>query len=39
VTSGRIKGFRTNHIQACQFAQKLEASRHATQDAIVSSPG
>lgn len=39
VTSGRIKGFRSDHIQACQFAKELEASLYGPQGAIVSSPG
>ena len=36
VTSGRIRGFRSNHIKACELAKQLEASLH---DGIVSSPG
>lgn len=36
VTSGRIKGFRSDHIQACELAKRLEASLHG---GIVSSPG
>ncbi|KAE9651587.1 hypothetical protein EJD88_18505 [Pseudomonas sp. PB105] len=36
VTSGRIKGFRSDHVQACELAKRLEASLH---DGIVSSPG
>ncbi|MBO0494075.1 hypothetical protein [Pseudomonas sp. Marseille-Q1929] len=39
VNSGRIKGFRSDHIKACQFAKALEASLYAPQGAIVSSPG
>ncbi|MBW1250239.1 hypothetical protein I7860_26560 [Pseudomonas tolaasii] len=39
VTSGRIKGFRSNHIQACKLARELEAGLHALHGAIVSSPG
>ena len=39
VTSGRIKGFRSNHTQACALAKELEANLHAFQGAIVSSPG
>ena len=38
VTSGRIKGFRSNHTRACELAKKLEASLHASHGAIVSSP-
>ncbi|QHF45324.1 hypothetical protein PspS35_16590 [Pseudomonas sp. S35] len=36
VTSGRIRGFRSDHIQACELAKRLEASLHR---GIVSSPG
>ncbi|OPA90379.1 hypothetical protein BFW88_12190 [Pseudomonas fluorescens] len=36
VTSGRIRGFRSDHSQACELAKRLEASLH---DGIVSSPG
>lgn len=36
VISGRIKGFRSDHVQACELAKRLEASLH---DGIVSSPG
>ncbi|WP_099585107.1 hypothetical protein [Pseudomonas sp. 2822-17] len=36
VISGRIKGFRSDHVQACELAKQLEASLH---DGIVSSPG
>lgn len=39
VTSGRIKGFRSDHIQACELAKELEASLHCLQGVIVSSPG
>ncbi|NVZ18382.1 hypothetical protein [Pseudomonas costantinii] len=39
VTSGRIKGFRSNHIQACELAKELEASLYALHGGIVSSPG
>ncbi|WP_395607976.1 hypothetical protein [Pseudomonas sp. B22129] len=39
VISGRIKGFRSDHIKACTLAQELEASLHALHGAIVSSPG
>jgi hypothetical protein len=39
VTSGRVKGFRSNHIQACQLAKELEASLYDPHGAIVSSPG
>ena len=38
VISGRVKGFRTDHIQACELAKKLEASLHAHHGGIVSSP-
>lgn len=36
VTSGRIMGFRSNHLRACELAKKLETSLHS---GIVSSPG
>ncbi|MCS3513781.1 MULTISPECIES: hypothetical protein [Pseudomonas] len=36
VTSGRVKGFRSDHIEACELAKRLEASLHR---GIVSSPG
>ena len=36
VTSGRIKGFRSDHIEACELAKRLEASLLG---GIVSSPG
>lgn len=39
VLSGRIKGFRTDHIQACLLAKKLEASLQPHHGVIVSSPG
>ena len=39
VTSGRIRGFRSDHIQACQLAKALEASLYSPHGAIVSSPG
>ncbi|PQZ88891.1 MULTISPECIES: hypothetical protein [Pseudomonas] len=39
VISGRIKGFRSNHIQACELAKQLEASLHGLHGGIVSSPG
>lgn len=39
VTSGRIRGFRSNHIQACELAKKLEAGLHALHAGIVSSSG
>jgi hypothetical protein len=39
VTSGRIKGFRSNHIRACELAKTLEAALHAPHGGIVSSPG
>lgn len=39
VTSGRIKGFRSDHIQACKLAKELEASLYGPHGAIVSSPG
>ncbi|MGU9859357.1 hypothetical protein [Pseudomonas sp. LF245] len=39
VTSGRIKGFRSDHIQACQLAKALEANLYGLHGAIVSSPG
>ncbi|PRA33239.1 hypothetical protein CQZ99_18340 [Pseudomonas poae] len=38
VLSGRIKGFRSNHIQACELAKTLEASLQATHGGMVSSP-
>jgi hypothetical protein len=39
VTSGRIRGFRSNHTRACELAKKLEASLHTVHGAIVSSSG
>lgn len=39
VTSGRIKGFRSDHIQACKLANELEVSLYGPHGAIVSSPG
>ena len=39
VTSGRVKGFRSDHIQACQLAKALEANLYGLHGAIVSSPG
>lgn len=38
VTSGRIKGFRSNHSRACELAKNLEANLHAVHGGIVSSP-
>ncbi len=38
VTSGRIKGFRSDHIQACELAKKLETILHEPHGGIVSSP-
>ncbi|MGB3127691.1 MAG: hypothetical protein WBB95_28080 [Pseudomonas sp.] len=38
VTSGRIKGFRSNHSKACELAKELEASLHALHTEVVSSP-
>lgn len=37
VLSGRIKGFRSDHVKACELAKKLEALLHAPHGAIVSS--
>lgn len=39
VTSGRIKGFRSDHIQACELAKQLETLLQAPRDRIVSSAG
>lgn len=37
VTSGRIRGFRSNHSRACELAKKLEATLYDVHGAIVSS--
>ncbi|WP_455826993.1 hypothetical protein [Pseudomonas graminis] len=37
VISGRVKGFRSDHIQACELAKKLEAILQQPDGAIVSS--
>ena len=37
VLSGRVKGFRSGHVKACELAKKLEAMLHAPHGAIVSS--
>ncbi len=37
VTSGRIRGFRSGHIKACELARKLETSLHQTHGGFVSS--
>jgi len=39
VTSGRIRGFRSTHSQACKLAEQLEASLHAAYGGFVSSSG
>jgi len=39
VTSGRIRGFRSNHIRACELAKKLEANPLTFHPGIVSSSG
>ncbi|WP_300634459.1 hypothetical protein [Pseudomonas sp.] len=39
VTSGRIKGFRSDHTQACALAKALEANLHRLHGTHVSSPG
>lgn len=39
VLSGRIKGFRSDHVKACELAKKLEALLQASHSAIVSSAG
>ncbi|TFY91462.1 hypothetical protein DYL59_05785 [Pseudomonas kairouanensis] len=39
VLSGQIKGFRSDHIQACLLAKKLEARLQARHGGIVSSAG
>ncbi len=38
VLSGRVKGFRSDHLQACELAKKLEAHLQAHHGGIVSSP-
>ncbi|AYF48411.1 hypothetical protein NTD80_00955 [Pseudomonas sp. 13B_2.1_Bac1] len=38
VLSGRIRGFRSNHIKACELAKELEAVLHQPHGGIVSSP-
>jgi hypothetical protein len=38
VISGRVKGFRSDHIKACELAKELEAVLHAVHGGIVSSP-
>ncbi|MGY2140668.1 hypothetical protein ACW9I8_29005 [Pseudomonas reactans] len=35
VLSGRIKGFRSDHVKACELAKKLEAQLHASHGAVV----
>ena len=37
VLSGRIKGFRSGHVKACELAKKLEAQLQAPHGAVVSS--
>ncbi|MGK9418761.1 hypothetical protein ACSSUR_21820 [Pseudomonas cedrina] len=37
VLSGRIRGFRSDHVKACELAKKLEAMLQAPHAAIVSS--
>ncbi|UII73783.1 hypothetical protein LVW35_11640 [Pseudomonas sp. HN11] len=37
VLSGRIKGFRSGHVKACELAKNLETMLHAPHGAIVSS--
>jgi hypothetical protein len=39
VTSGRVRGFRSDHIKACELAKQLEAKLHAFHGGIVSSAG
>ncbi|MGY2377605.1 hypothetical protein ACW9IB_24160 [Pseudomonas sp. SDO524_S393] len=39
VNSGRIKGFRSDHIQACELAKELEATLQASYGARVAPPG
>ncbi|MGE1155121.1 hypothetical protein [Pseudomonas kitaguniensis] len=36
VTSGRIKGFRSNHNRACELAKILEARLHGQYGGMVS---
>ena len=35
VVSGRIKGFRSDHVKACELAKKLEAQLQASHGAVV----
>ncbi|MGY2195139.1 hypothetical protein [Pseudomonas pergaminensis] len=37
VLSGRIKGFRSDHVKACELAKKLEAMLQTAHGAFVSS--
>lgn len=37
VLSGRIKGFRSDHVKACELARQLETLLQAPHGAIVSS--
>nr|WP_314535633.1 hypothetical protein [uncultured Pseudomonas sp.] len=37
VLSGRIKGFRSGHVKACELAKTLEAQLQAPHGAVVSS--
>jgi hypothetical protein len=37
ITSGRVLGFRSDHIKACQLAKELEATLQ--RGGLVSSPG
>ncbi|AZF05206.1 hypothetical protein [Pseudomonas sp. R5-89-07] len=39
VTSGRIKGFRSDHTKACALARALEANLHSLHGTHASSPG
>lgn len=39
VLSGRIKGFRSDPVKACELAKKLETLLYPTHGAIVSSAG
>ncbi|AZF10780.1 hypothetical protein C4J93_2582 [Pseudomonas sp. R2-37-08W] len=39
VTSGRIKGFRSDHTKACALAKALEANLYSLHGTLVSSPG